>query len=366
MKTPIRFVNYSGLSMASYRYRTLMPAQLLDSLGYDVKICRADQKTVPGIYIFSKHFNPKEEYVFAKKLKDPNFTAANVTSVIAGEGNNKSIIIFDICDSHFNADNIGSYYKEMVKLADIVVCSTEKMKEVVQKHCSDSEQGRNPWVILDSYEFPERTPRFNWEQSDITSILWYGHPTNIKHLQRVWNDLGGSNLMIITKEGVQLEVDGKPFPIVPYSIDSLLWGFAQCDITIIPNAGSNSAKGANRMIESIRQGVFVVAEPMPAYEEFRDWMYIGEIKEGIEWCRQNKAELQGRIQKAQEYIIKEYNPTKTGERWQRLILMADKLRNTPSPQEEKKEQPSGKEPATMALNQELYNDLHQLQKQGQD
>ena len=172
--------------------------------------------------------------------------------------------------------------------------------------------------------------------------------------------------MIITKEGVQLEVDGKPFPIVPYSIDSLLWGFAQCDITIIPNAGSNSAKGANRMIESIRQGVFVVAEPMPAYEEFRDWMYIGEIKEGIEWCRQNKAELQGRIQKAQEYIVKEYNPTKTGERWQRLILMADKLRNTPNPQEEKKEQPSGKEPATMALNQELYNDLHQLQKQGQD
>tara|TARA_R110002096_G_scaffold83734_5_gene193963 strand:+ start:6901 stop:7947 length:1047 start_codon:yes stop_codon:yes gene_type:complete len=345
-KTPVRFVNYSGMSMASHRYRTLMPAQLLDGIGYDVKICNAEDEARAGVYIFSKHFDPKQEYLFAKKLKDPDFVAGNVTSVIAGEEPTGNVIIFDICDNHFDNKNFADYYKGMVELADIVLVSTYRMAEVVKDNCDVSD--KNLTVIEDSYEFPEREPRFNWEQKEVENVLWYGHPTNIKHLQRVWNDVGGYNLMIITKDGVKLDVDGKPFPVVPYSIDSLLWGFAQCDVTIIPNEGDRSVKGANRLIESVRQGVFVVAEPMPAYDEFKEWMYIGDIKEGLEWCKQNKVEMQGRIKEAQKYIAKTYSPAVTADQWSQLIEEAISIRNTSNRQKEKEKIASGKvEPMTV-------------------
>lgn len=342
-KTPIRFVSYSGLSMASHRYRTLMPAQLLDNMGYDVKICKADDEARAGVYIFSKHFSPKEEYQFAKKLKDPNFVAGNVTSLIAGEEPSGNVIVFDICDNHFDNPSLAEYYKGMIDLADIVVASTPKMAEEVEANYTFLGSGKSIMVIPDSYEFPEREPRFNWEQREVENLLWYGHPTNIKHLQRVWNDVGGHNLMIITKEGVQLDVDGKPFPIVPYSIDSLLWGFAQCDVTIIPNEGAKSVKGANRLIESVRQGIFVVAEPMPAYDEFKEWMYIGDIKEGLEWCKQNKAEMQGRIKEAQKYISKKYSPTVIAGQWSQLAEKAIGIRNISNRQKEKEKSLSGKE-----------------------
>ena len=100
-KTPVRFVSYSGMSMASFRYRTLIPVQGLESLGYDAKICKADSEIKPGVYIFSKHFNPKEEYNLLKKLQDPEFVIGNVTHTIAGEEDAGSVIIFDICDNHF-------------------------------------------------------------------------------------------------------------------------------------------------------------------------------------------------------------------------------------------------------------------------
>lgn len=346
MKESVRFVSYSSTRMASYRYRTAIPAEGLHELGYDCKIIRADGEAPKGVYIFSKHFNPKEEYMFAKKLKDPNFEASNLTSVVAGEDKGRNAIIFDVCDNHFDGE-IGEYYKQMIGLSDYVVAATDRMKKVVAHHCPDADIT----VIKDSYEFSERNPRYNWEQKEIENLLWFGHPTNIKHLQKVWNDLGGHNIMLITEEGVSLEVDGKPFPIVPWSMDSMLWGFAQSDVVVLPNEGEKSCKGANRIIESIRQGVFVIAEPCPAYEEFKEWMYIGNIKEGLEWCNSNKGELQGRILKAQDYIRGKYVPRAKVEQWQNLIQRASKDRFLPKDQETEGQEADGQEEQEEVLSQ---------------
>lgn len=342
-KPIVRFVSYSGMTQASFRYRTLIPAQGLEDMGYDAKIAKADSEIKKGVYIFSKHFNPKEEFALAKKLKDPEFVVANVTHAIAGEDEGENRIIFDICDNHFDKPELSNYYRMMIDLADAISVGTEKMKEVVLSKCPKEVRGKDVVVIEDPYEFPEREPRFNWEQREVENLLWYGHPTNIKHLQRVWNDIGDNNLMIITQDGVKLDVDGVPFPVVPYSIDTLLWGFAQCDVVILPNDGVNSAKGANRAIEAIRQGIFVVAEPCPAYDQFKEWMFIGNIKEGLEWCKSNKGELQDRIRKAQEYIRGKYSPIRIAEQWSKLLEATSKIKYTPKPQESQSEKPCGQE-----------------------
>ena len=328
-KTPVRFVSYSGMSMASH--------------GYDAKICKADSEIKPGVYIFSKHFNPKEEYNLLKKLQDPEFVIGNVTHTIAGEEDAGSVIIFDICDNHFGNSELANYYKTMIGKADIVVAATGKMADIVKKECRE-ELGEKPIVVIsDPYEFPEKEPRFNWQQQEVENLLWYGHPTNIKHLQRIWNDIGDHNLMIITQAGTKLDVDGVPFPVVPYSIDSLLWGFSQCDVVIIPNDGMDSAKGANRIIEAIRQGIFVVAEPCPAYQEFDKFMYIGNIKEGLKWCKANKGEIQGRIQKAQDHIREKYAPKQITEQWSKLIKEAVEIKSSRLPQEKSEKAPCGLE-----------------------
>jgi hypothetical protein len=339
-KSVVRFITYSDGRMASYRYRTTIPACGLERLGHDVKLGKVDDAAMPGVYIFSKHFNPGEEYPFAQKLKDPKFLAANITSIVPEEHTAGNAIIFDICDNHFDSPSIGDYYRNMVELADYVVAATPRMAEVIKDKCP----GTDVTVIPDAYEFPERQPRFNWDQKEITNLMWFGHPTNIKHLQRVWNELAGFNIMIITENGVTLDVDGEVFPIQPWSIDTMLWGFAQSHIVIIPNEGKKSCKGANRIIESIRQGVFVIAEPCPAYEEFKEWMYIGDIKEGLEWCKQHKEELQDRVQKAQAYIREKYAPMKIVGQWHELILKASKGRSIPKAQSPKEiEKLSGEE-----------------------
>ena len=84
------------------------------------------------------------------------------------------------------------------------------------------------------------------------------------------------------------------------------------------------------MIESIRQGVFVVAEPMPAYEEFKEWMYIGNIKEGLRWVKENKQSLQKRIEDAQDYVRKKFAPEVIAEQWQSSLqrITAEKSAKT--------------------------------------
>tara|TARA_Y100001951_G_scaffold104384_2_gene115819 strand:+ start:1102 stop:2139 length:1038 start_codon:yes stop_codon:yes gene_type:complete len=326
----INFVSYSNIQMASFRYRTLIPARSLTGMGHKVGIIREEDSMTPGIYIFSKHFNPKVESDLVDRLQDPGFVAANVTSARAGE-TDPNIIVYDVCDNHFDkpimdgVDSPDGYYKHMCEKADMVVAATETLAGVVKAHT-----GLDAHVIPDSYEFPEHRPRFNWEQWTGINLLWFGHPVNLKQLQRVWNELEGHNIMVITGGDVKLEVDGKPFPIIPWSLDSMLWGFSQCDLTIIPCDEESRCKGANRMIESIRQGVFVVAEPMPAYEEFKEWMYIGNIKEGLRWVKENKQSLQKRIEDAQDYVRKKFAPEVIAEQWQSSLqrITAEKSAKT--------------------------------------
>jgi hypothetical protein len=55
---------------------------------------------------------------------------------------------------------------------------------------------------------------------------------------------------------------------IPWSKETMLEEFARADIVVIPTTASY--KSANRAIEAIRQGCFVVAEPHPALEGFPD------------------------------------------------------------------------------------------------
>jgi uncharacterized Rossmann fold enzyme len=193
-------------------------------------------------------------------------------------------VVVDFCDDHFD----WLHYQEALRLADAVTCSTTEMAKRIK------ELGRDATVIADPYEFPEMPPHYAG-----TNLLWFGHHVNRDSLQRILPDLKGYPLRVVSNfEGA-----------IPWSKETMLEEFARADIVVIPTTASY--KSANRAIEAIRQGCFVVAEPHPALKDFP--IYIGNIKEGIEWTKQqNMNEL---ISKAQRFVREEFSPQILIDKW---------------------------------------------------
>jgi uncharacterized Rossmann fold enzyme len=193
-------------------------------------------------------------------------------------------VVVDFCDDHFD----WLHYQEALRLADAVTCSTTEMAKRIK------DLGRDATVIADPYEYPEMPPHCNG-----VNLLWYGHHVNRDSLQRILPDLEGYPLRVVSN------FDGA----IPWSKETMLEEFARADIVVIP--ATVPYKSANRAIEAIRQGCYVVAEPHPALEGFP--IYIGNIKEGIEWTKQqNMNEL---ISKAQRFVTEEFSPQTLIDKW---------------------------------------------------
>jgi len=193
-------------------------------------------------------------------------------------------VVVDFCDDHFD----WTHYQEALRLADAVTCSTTEMAKRIK------ELGRDATVIADPYEFPEMPPHYAG-----TNLLWFGHHVNRDSLQRILPDLKGYPLRVVSNfEGA-----------IPWSKETMLEEFARSDIVVIPTTASY--KSANRAIEAIRQGCFVVAEPHPALKDFP--IYIGNIKEGIEWTKQQN--MNKLISKAQRFVREEFSPQILIDKW---------------------------------------------------
>lgn len=193
-------------------------------------------------------------------------------------------VVVDFCDDHFD----WLHYQEALRLADAVTCSTTEMARRIK------DLGRDAIVISDPYEYPEMPPHFKG-----VNLLWYGHHVNRDSLQRILPDLEGYLLRVVSN------FDGA----IPWSKETMLEEFARADIVVIP--ATAPYKSANRAIEAIRQGCYVVAEPHPALEGFP--IYIGNIKEGIEWTKQQN--MNKLISKAQRFVTEEFSPQTLIDKW---------------------------------------------------
>lgn len=96
----------------------------------------------------------------------------------------------------------------------------------------------------------------------------------------------------------------------------------QADIVIIPSLNSDvkTVKSPNRLIESVRSGRFVVAHPLPAYQEFAKWVWVqSDLVDGIRWALQNPQQVIQNIQTAQQYISHQYSPERAGLLWEQVV-----------------------------------------------
>jgi hypothetical protein len=259
-KRPLRtvsFLHHAGPTWASARYRCAIPAY---ELGASVNDLTAD------VLIVSK---PE---------------ALTIPEVKQALGTGQSVIV-DFCDDHFTTP----HYRDLVRLADALTCSTDVLKQTIW------EQFRmEATVIPDPYEFSEVAPHCYGR-----NLLWFGRAPNQPPT------LDEAVRCVSNQEGM-----------IPWSRETMLEEFARADIVLLP--ATAAYKSANRAIEAIRQGCFVVAEPHPSLTAIPG-IWVGDLKEGIAWASQHQTDANARIRMSQTWISERYAPRTVAVAWSQVI-----------------------------------------------
>lgn len=259
----VSFIHAGPTTMASYRYRAKIPAEMIGASINDL---------TASTLVFSKP-RPDELMDMARaKMRGQR-------------------VVVDFCDDHFPL----LHYQTALKIADAVTCPTEAMAELILNH---ERFPRKATVIPDPWEYPLYPAHFAGMR-----LLWYGHEVNKKSLQRIMPDLEGYALRVVSNFG----------GAIPWSHATMLMEFANADIVVMP--ASDQYKSANRTVEALRQGCFIIAEPHPAILDIPG-IWIGNIKEGLEWVKQQSmCEMNRRITSAQTYVTEKYSPKTWGATW---------------------------------------------------
>lgn len=192
--------------------------------------------------------------------------------------------VFDICDDHFHSI-FEQYYREHAMVADLITVNTDEMARIVLK-----ETGRIATVIPDPYESEEQPAGYG------EGVLWYGHESNLKTIE----PYSGLIDRVLTHP--------------EWTREKQLEAIKDCAVVVIPT-DERKGKSANRLIEAVRNGRFVVAGELPAHDEFKDFMWIGDIKQGLEWAKNNPEQCIKRVDICQNYIRDKFSPKTIGKQW---------------------------------------------------
>jgi len=319
-------------SLASCRYRVIIPARELKSRKHDVYVIgilsnegsedfARRELVAADVAVFGKnHINLAE----VRRLLD-HLQQSGITTIV------------DICDDHFAVDaDHSAHYREIVANADEVIASCPYLAGLIEEATR-----RKAHVVVDPYEGPAGQPKRLPESSRLNA-LWFGHESNLPSLERELVNLATAakgfelEVNVLTGRIPDIEAQCAAFSakygnsltvrFTEWSIERTWRALCACDLVLIPvdrRRRGYLAKGANRLIESLWAGRFVVANPIPSYEEFQRWAWIGEdIVAGISWAVAHPAEVLQRIATAQAYIRERFSPGTIASDWENVLRMA--------------------------------------------
>jgi hypothetical protein len=300
-KIKIRFYSDAyKAKRASHRLRGEVTANALAEQGYDSKIL-TDWEDVDSntIVIFLKRSQPHS----IQKAKDLGAKT-----------------IYDLCDNKFEEKE---EYEPCCQLADLVSVNSENMGISTKHHT-----GRDYIVMPDPYERPKLAPRF--KPGKEVKLLWYGSQSSFKFLpvaevwERLEKEIGNYQYTMVSQKTERLlgkmqlrqqkgQVAGINFNKL--KMETWTWELQsqlleECDIVLMPVQTDNprtDTKSANRVIDGLISGRFVITTPLASYVEFAPYTWQADYIEGIKWALANPEEVVERIRKGQEYTEKNYS-----------------------------------------------------------
>lgn len=241
--------------LASFRLRVALPSR---HLGMPHLI-----GGVGDLTFFFKNGSPE----VAKRLKGP--------------------VVYDVVNAHFDDPD----YRRMCELATAVTCSSERMAGAIREVT-----GRDAAVIADPYENEERPAAVMGDR-----VLWFGHPANLASL----------------KPYADLDID--VYTGADWTLKGEVEALAAAGVVLL--TGSNSGASANRVIKALRAGRFVVMpEDSPqSWRDLADYVWIGDVREGVRWAFNNREEACRKVAFAQKYLRATFSPQLIGSQWAALF-----------------------------------------------
>jgi glycosyltransferase involved in cell wall biosynthesis len=328
--------------MASQRLRIALPGRELVAAGIAQSVIStlsascahapAERAVSPEVAVFSKILPRSEAHVR---------TRVEYARQLLSRG---ARLVVDICDNPFRHVQAAGL-RELIAMAHRVVANSEAMAELIE-----TETGRDATVIADPVEGERQEPAFTPEAqvhrwfrrgSGRLRLLWFGgSPRNYASLQawlpklEAWCRKGvAADLTVVAAPAAEIEADlgryrdegeaALRLRFLPWSLPLMQTALAGCDLVLLPGDPANALKhavSANRLIEGLQAGRFVVASAIPSYLEFRDAAWIGEpLDEGLDWALAHPQEVRSRIALGQARIDREYSPAVIGAKWHRVL-----------------------------------------------
>ena len=314
----IRFFSGSYKSKrASHRLRGDVTCQALVNQGYDAKVL-TDWSEVDNttIVVFLKRSEPHS----IQRAKDLGAKT-----------------IYDLCDNKFEEKE---EYEPCCQLADLVSVNSVNMGISVKHHT-----GRDSIVMPDPYERPKLTPKFSPNKE--LKLLWFGSQSSFKFLpvveiwQRLEKEIVNYKYTMVSAKTDRLlskmstrQSKGQIQGINFSKLDMQQWSWdhqgkllTECDIVLMPVQTDNprtDTKSANRVIDSLISGRFVITTSLASYEEFAPYTWQGDYIEGIKWSLANPDQVIDRITKGQQYVEQNYSAKVLSKKFIEDILYAIK------------------------------------------
>jgi hypothetical protein len=223
--------------------------------------------------------------------------------------NGITVRIFDICDDHFDTDVFSDHYTCMSQQADIVTANSPNLiMRTLEK------TGRTAMYIKDPITFPERFPVLPKENP---SVVWYGSHTNFKPMGEIIHKIK-EPVTVICNAPLK-GADHVNF--IPWGLGVVEEEIKNHDIVVIPlgNLPEKQNKNTNRAVDALMAGKFVVTDSEKVYGELKNFIFIGDILDGIFWCKHNRIAAYDMVRAGQEYVKKNYSDLVVGDQWEDAI-----------------------------------------------
>lgn len=329
-KYKIAWKSLGGVKSASFRYRALLPCKYLKQQGWSCEIFKPKNIEQYQIVVFQKLYD-EESLDLVKKLQSKGV-----------------ITIFDLCDNHFfyrleDPDALverTEKLQKMLDLANVISVSTPELQKTIKLKTN-----KIPIVIDDAIEPPEINILFKkylnlkneFLPRESFNVIWYGNagtenpPYGIIDLVKVLPFLEqlnreiSVNLSVISNsfDSFKHYTSAAKIPIKYYQwqLSSFPYIFSQHDVCIIPISLNHltRCKTNNRLVLSLLLDVPVVADKIPSYEEFSDFVLFSDWENNLRKYASNSQLRQQHIKHGKEYILAKYNQNRVVSQWSNLF-----------------------------------------------
>ena len=325
-------------SWASARYRLTIPAAALERHGWPSRATyiapHANRRTLV------ERFSGADVGVLGKVIPESTAVGMQVLDVLRSNGVR---IVADFCDDNFADPQLGPVYGAFANVADVVVASTPGIAEMLRRETAtpivlvtDPVEGeRSVPVVRNIVQHPGK-------EKGALKVLWYGRASNMNTLQFGMPALvsfakrcaivltivsAGDGAKQATREIAESWMPaGSSSRFVQWTTQSVFSELQVTDVVVIPSNPHEPrrvVKSPNRFTEALWAGRFVVAHPLPAYEELSEYGWVGEnLEEGLRWYVEHPDEAKQRILLGQAAIAERFTPAAVAQSWKTAISRA--------------------------------------------